>query len=144
MPYSYQGTDKKIAKAYGKDLNVSWKHCNEVCRAIKGKNINKALAYLEKVLKKEDFIPFKRYNTGVPHRSGGQPGRYIPKSVKIIKALLENAKANAEFKDLNSDNLKIEHATASKSSTLERTKPKGRMKKQNIELTNIEIVVKEV
>ncbi len=143
MPYSYQKSEKKTAKAYGKEINVSWKQCNEVCNFIKGKNVNKAIKYLEKVTKKEEFIPYRRYVKGVGHRTGGQIGRYPVKASKIIIKLLENAKANAEFKNLEADKMKIEHASAYKAMTLDRIKPKGRAKTHNIELTNIEIVLKE-
>lgn len=144
MPYSYQKSEEKTAKAYGKEINVSWKHCNEICHFIKGKKVDKAIPYLEKVIKKEAFIPYRRYTKGVGHRENGQIGRYPEKASKIIIKLLQNAKANAEFKDLDTKKLKIEHATAYKAVTLDRIKAKGRAKTQNIELTNIEIVVKEV
>ena len=143
MPYSYQKSEKKTAKAYGKEINVSWKQCNEVCHFIKGKNVDKAVQYLEKVTAKEAFIPYRRYMKGVGHRTKGQIGRYPVKASKIIIKLLQNAKANAEFKGMDSKKLRIEHASAYKAVTLDRIKAKGRAKTQNIELTNIEIVVKE-
>ncbi|NYZ79889.1 50S ribosomal protein L22, partial [Candidatus Micrarchaeota archaeon] len=94
--YSYQGDDERAARACSKDLNVSWKHCNEVCYAIRGKRVDSAIKYLNDVLERKTFIPMRRYNSGVPHRKGGRPGRYLDKSVKIILKLLENVKANAE------------------------------------------------
>lgn len=151
--YSYQGDTKKIAKAYGKELNVSWKGCNEVCYAIKGKFVDKALAYLDRVQKKEDFIPYRRYKRHKAHRKGGIPGGYPIKAARVVSDILKNAKANAEQKGLNTERLKIIHATAFKALTLERTRPKGRGGRgmpfsrglmHNIELTNIEVIVREV
>ncbi len=143
MPYSYQKSEGKIAKAYGKEENVSWKQCNEVCHFIKGKNVDKAINYLEKVVKKEAFIPYRRYIKGVGHREKGKIGKYPVKASKIIIKLLKSAKANAEFQDMDTKNLIITHASAYKGLTLDRIKAKGRAKTSNIELTNIEIVLRE-
>ncbi len=151
--YSYQGDLEKTARALGKDLNVSWKKCNEICYTIKNMKLNKAIEYLEKVMQRKEFVPYRRYNTGIAHRKGGIPGGYPVKAAKIIKKILENAKNNAEQKGLDTEKLKIIHATAYKTITLERVKPKtgsrggfsytsGMM--HNIELANVEIVVKEV
>lgn len=142
--YSYQGKDEEVARACAKDLNVSWKHCNEVCYAIRGKKVDNAIKYLNEVLERKAFIPMRRYNKGVPHRTGGKPGRYLDKSVKIVTKLLENAKANAEHKGYDGEKLKIIHSTAYKAATIPRIKPKGRSKKHCIDLADIEIVVKEI
>ena len=61
-----------------------------------------------------------------------------------VSKIIKDAVANADNKGLNTESLKIEHATAYKSVEMDRIKPKGRAKTQNIELTNIEIVVREV
>ena len=143
MPYSYNKSMGKIAKAYGKEANVSWKQCNEVCHFIKGKNVDKAIAYLDKVVKKEAFIPYRRFTKGIGHRKKGVTGKYPVKASKIIIKLLKSAKANAEFQDMDGKKLMIEHASAYKGITLDRIKAKGRAKTSNIELTNIEIILKE-
>ena len=154
MKYSYDGTkgekgqDKKITKAFGKELNMSWKHTNEICYAIRGMMVNKALAYLERVQKKEDFVPLRRHKKQVPHRKGKgritKTGRWPVKAAKEVAGVLQNASANAEYKGLDAEKLKIEHATAYKSIVLDRRKPKGSAITHNIVLTNVEIVVREV
>ena len=146
MPYSYEldeEDEKKTAKAFGKEVNVSPKKSNEVCYAIRGMKVDKAIAYLERVIKKKDYVPFRRFNTKVGHRSGGQPGRYPIKVSKKVIELLKNAKANASQKGLNDERLKIEHATANKALTLKRIRSRGKWMMHNIELTNIEIIVRE-
>ena len=147
MPYSFQiekEDEKKIAKAFGNELNISPKHANEVCYAIKGMLVDKALEYLKRVQEKKEFIKFRRYKKKIPHRRKGIPGRYPVKAAGKISEILLNVKANAEYKGLNTERIKIIHATAYKALTLERIKPKGRARPSNIELTNIEIIVKEV
>ena len=144
MKYSYQGDETKTAKAILKDANVSWKDCNEVCYTIKNKKVEPAIKYLDKVLNKEDFVPFRRYNKGKGHRLKGIPGGWPEKATKLVKGVLENAKANAENKGLNIENTKIIHATTYKTMTLDRVRPKGEAHTHNITLATIEIVVKEV
>jgi large subunit ribosomal protein L22 len=146
MPYSYEldeDEEKKTAKAYGKEINMSPKKANEVCYAVRGMKVDKALAYLEQVVKKKAFVPFRRYNKKVGHRAGGVPGRYPVKAAKKIIELIKNAKANAVHKGLNDEKLKIEHITAYKSTTWQRGKPKGKMKTHNIDLTNVEVILRE-
>ena len=112
MKFSYQvGNEKKVAKAFGKEFNISWKHANEICYAIKGMMLNKAIVYLEKVQRKEDFVPLRRHNKQVPHRKGKgrntKAGRWPVKAAKQIVGVLQNAASNAEYKGLDVDKLKI-------------------------------------
>ena len=102
------------------------------------------LSYLGKVQEGAAFVPFRRYCHKVGHRKGGQPGRYPAKAAKVVAQVLANAKANADHRGLDTEKLKVEHASAYKSLVLERGKPKGRWKAHNIELTDIEIVVREI
>lgn len=143
MGYVYQGDMGKAAKALGNEVNVSPKNANEVCAAIRGMKVDAAVKYLEGVVKKEKYVPYKRFNKKVPHRRGGQPGRYPEKAAKEVKLVLENAKNNAEYKGLDSEKLRVRYANAYKAITLQRTKPKGRARPHNMELTNIEVVVGE-
>jgi len=136
---------EKTAKAFGKELNVSWKKCNEVCYNIKGRKINNAIKLLKEVEAKKTHITYRRYNKAAGHRKGGQPGGYPVKAAKMIINLLNNLKANSEHKDLDTEKMMITHATAYKAIELQRTKPKGRIHGgHNIELTNIELVAKEM
>jgi large subunit ribosomal protein L22 len=149
MPYSYkldEEDEKKTSKAYGKEVNMSFKKANEVCHVIKGMNVDSAIAYLEKVIKKEAFVPFRRYKTKIGHKTGGKPGKYPAKVAKKVIELLKNAKANAGYKGLNDERLKIEHATANKALEFPRVKPKGGRgspRPHNMELTNVEIILRE-
>jgi large subunit ribosomal protein L22 len=149
MPYSYEldkEDEKKIAKAFGKEINISSKKANEVCHAVRGMRVDKAIAYLEKVIKREAFVHFRRYNKKVGHKTGGKPGRYPVKAAKKILEIIKNAKANAERKDLNDERLKIEHITAYKAVEFPRIKPKGGKgspRLHNLTLTNVEVILRE-
>jgi len=149
MPYSYEQDEedeKKTAKAYGKEINMSFKKSNEVCHAIRGMKVDAAIAFLEKVITKEAFVPFRRYRTKIGHKRGGMAGKYPRKPAKKIIELLKNAKANAEHKGLNDERLKIEHSTANKALEFPRIRPKGGKgspRAHNMELTNVEIILRE-
>ena len=85
-----------IAKAMVYELHISPKHAFEVCRAIKGKKVVDAEAYLEAVLEKRVAIPFKRHKKKVAHRKGLRKwyaGRYPVKAcaeiLKLILSMLE-------------------------------------------------------
>merc|ERR1719258_762081 len=104
----------KACKAMGVDLRVHYKNTYNVVQAIKGMNLKHAQKYLEAVLEKKRCIPFRRY-TGCIGRTGQAKefkhtqGRWPVKSVKVILDLLRNAESNAEFKNLDTDNLEMKH-----------------------------------
>ena len=61
---------EKTAKASGRELKVSHKAAREVCKAIKGMNLNNAKQYLRDVAAKKKAVPYTRYNKKLPHRHG--------------------------------------------------------------------------
>lgn len=81
LKYSIKFEDESdIAKAIGKDLDISFKHAVVVCDAIRGMKLNKAIELLDGVQKLERVIPFKRFNTNVGHRRGDvKIGKYPKK-----------------------------------------------------------------
>merc|ERR1719321_2474140 len=70
--------------------------------------------YLGDVLEKKRCVPFRVY-TGCIGRTPQakefkmSQGRWPVKSAKIILDLLRNSESNAEFKNLDTDNLEIKH-----------------------------------
>merc|ERR1719321_2088241 len=70
--------------------------------------------YLGDVLEKKRCVPFRVY-TGCIGRTPQakefkmSQGRWPVKSCKILLDLLRNAESNAEFKNLDTDNLEIKH-----------------------------------
>ena len=99
-----------VAKAF--DLRVHFKNTYETAKAIKGMLVEKAVQYLEQVLKHERCVPFTKYDgatgrTGQAKEFGLTHGRWPEKSVKVLLNLLQNAKSNAESKRLNVDKLVV-------------------------------------
>merc|ERR1719345_182505 len=77
-------------------------------------NLKSAQKYLGHVMEKKRCIPFRRY-TGCIGRTPQakefkkSQGRWPIKSVKIVLDLLRNAESNADFKNLDADNLSVSH-----------------------------------
>merc|ERR1712227_410979 len=74
----------------------------------------------------KQIVPFLRHNLGCGRQAQTKQfnaptrqGRGPIKSVKIVMDMLKNAEANAEFKNLDTDNMTIEHIAVNRA-------PKGR------------------
>ena len=140
MKYAYQGKETEIAKAYGKGLGISTKTSILICKAIRGKNVERAKAILNGAISLKEPIRFTKFNDGVGHRPGMGPGRFPVKACTDILAVLKSAEANAQDKGLSS-NLVVEHAAAHMAA---RSWRYGRQKRRKEKSTHVEIVLKEV
>ena len=153
MPkWGYSITDiepDKTAKASGRELRMSPKHAREVCKTIKGMKLDQAKEYLRQVISKKKPIPFRRHNKKVGHRHGlenAYSGRYPVKAAQQILKVLEGAEANAEFKGLDMERLRIMHATAYPGLKIKRFIPRafGRSSPRFNTLSHVELVLEEM
>ena len=153
MPkWGYSITDidvEKTVKASGRELRISPKHAREVCKTINGMNLDHAKEYLQQVIQKKKPVPFRRFNKHVPHRHGLEKafsGRYPVKTAQQILKILEGAEANAEYKGLDMENLRIIHASASQGMKVKRFIPRafGRSSPRFTTLTHVELVLEEM
>ncbi|WP_457591295.1 50S ribosomal protein L22 [Geoglobus sp.] len=146
VKYAYQPKDElNAAKAMGYEMDISFKHAVEICRAIKGRKIEDAIAYLEDVVAMKRAVPFRNHKKKVAHRKGLEKwyaGRYPVKASKEILKVLKNLKANAEYKGLEVNRLIITHAQAKKGRVLKRYMPRayGRATPRFKVLTTVEVV----
>ena len=144
--YSANG-DEPCARALGKEMRVSPKHAMEVCRAIRGMKLVAAKEYLQAVVTKRRPIPFRRHRKKLAHRRGvGVSGQFPVKAARAILRVLENAEANATYKGLDLEKLRIVHTSAHKGITIPGFLPRAfaRATPFNKPLTNVEIILKEV
>jgi len=147
--YSVIGLDPdKTAKASGRDLRISFKAAREVCAFIKGMRLLDAQMYLEEVIQKKKPIPFKRFTGKAAHHKGIQGWpivRYPVKAAKEILKVLKSVEANAEYKGLDVEKLRIIHIAAQKGPKLRKYIPRafGRATPYFEQLTHIEVVVAE-
>ena len=145
------GKESKTARAMTTNANISLKYSTEICNQLKGKNIDKATAWLSRIENHEEYLPLKRYNKKVAHRKGDakegvKSGRYPEKTIKSFVTLLNSAKSNADFKGLDEDKLTIIHAFASKGISRMTYQSKGKIggKARRKNATHIEVIVSEV
>ena len=119
--YSVKVEGENYARAMGVDLPISMKDAIAVCAFLKGKDLQYAKNYLEDVVAKKKAIPYRRFLDSRSHRKGGMgPGRYPVKVAKHVLKVLENAENNADYKDMDVDNLQIFHIAAKKGMTMKR------------------------
>jgi large subunit ribosomal protein L22 len=149
--WGYSITDldpEKTAKMAGRELRISPKHASEICRTIKGMKLDRAKTFLEQVIAKKTPVPFRRYHKKVGHRHGAQKfsaGRYPVKAAGHILKLLQGAEANAEFKGLDVENLKVIHASAYSGLKIRNytERAQGRSTPKFEYLTHVELVLEQ-
>jgi len=147
--YSIQGLDPdKTAIASGRDLRIKPKVAREICNHIKGMKLEEAKAFLKDVINKKRAVPYYRYRGKVPHRKqlqGHDAGRFPEKAAKEILKILNSVEANAEFKGLYADKLKIVHMAAHRGRVIRKYIPRafGRASPYFKHLTHIEVAVEE-
>jgi len=147
--YSAVGLDPDTTvKASGREFRVSPKAAGEVCVAIKGMKLDDAKEFLQQVMSKKKAVAYRRYKKTVPHRHGLEKfptGRYPVKAAEKVLEVLENAEANAMYKGLNAENLRIIHASAFRGVRIRRYIPRafGRSSPRFETLCHVEIVLEQ-
>nr|AJS13090.1 50S ribosomal protein L22, large subunit ribosomal protein L22 [uncultured archaeon] len=148
--YSVTGLDPdKTAIASGRDLRIKPKAAREICHYIKGMKLEKAKETLKEVIELKKPIPYYRFKGKVPHRAEAQgfdAGRYPQKAATEILKVLDTVQANAEFKGLYAESLKITYIAANRGRRIRKYIPRafGRASPYFRHLTHIEIAVEEV
>lgn len=144
LDYALKPKDEsRVAKAIGKDLDVSFKKAVVVCDALRGMDLDDAITLLEGVVALEKPIPFKKYLKGVSQVSGVGIAKYPKKVATEILKVLKNVQTNADYKGLDTEKLEIIHIQANKGPSRKRRKPKGRWKAWKTQYVSIQAIVKE-
>ena len=144
--YSVKALDPdKTVKCAGRELKMSPKAAVEICHTIRGMKIGEAKTLLEQVIKKRLPIAYRRYKKKVGHKSMLErtfAGRYPVKTADRILRLLRELEANAEYKGLDIENLKIVHAVSQRGRKIRAYTPRafGRASPSFETLSHVEIV----
>lgn len=147
--YSVQGLDPdKTAIASGRDLRIKPKISREICHSLKGMKLEEAKQFLNDVIDKKKAVPYYRYRRKTPHRKelqGHDAGRFPEKAAGEILKILDSVEANAEFKGLYADRLRIVHMAAHRARVIRKFIPRafGRASPYYKHLTHIEVAVEE-
>jgi|SRR3989344_3573973 len=80
----------------GVGLPISLKASVEICNLLRHKETKKAKSIMERVIKKQQPVPFKIYRGETPHRAGKiAEGRYPIKASKEFLQLIKSVEGNA-------------------------------------------------
>jgi len=109
LGYTYQGTQEGIVKALVKSERISPKEAYEVANAIRSMSLPRAETFLSNVMEQKEAVPYRRFNRGVAHRKKIGPGRYPLNTSKGFMKALNLLRANAVYKGMEADNLKLFH-----------------------------------
>ena len=141
--YSFKNYDPEtMARAVGRSLPVSTKHCIEICNYIRGRKVSVAKVLLRDAVALKKPIPFKRFNADVGHKKGGfSAARYAVKAAGEVLKLLDSCEANAQNKALNTNDMIITHINAHRGSQQFRM---GRQRRRRMKRTHVEVVLEEV
>ncbi len=139
--YKYSATvNEHRARAVGLLMPISTKQSIEICRVIRGKNIQNAKKILNESKDMKKPIPYTRFTEGAGHKHGIGPGKYPVKACREILNLVNLVEANAQHKGLDTSSLEIIHICAKKG-------PKswhyGRQSRIAMKRTHVEIIVEE-
>jgi large subunit ribosomal protein L22 len=140
--YAHQGYNPELhVRAVGRSLPISTKVSVEICNFLRKRQLQNVKEILERVIKKDQAIPYKRFNMDVGHKPGKiASGRYPKKASTEILNIMKNVEANAQMKGFNTNNLEVIHLCAHKAS---RPWHHGRQRRQLMKRTHIEVVVAE-
>jgi large subunit ribosomal protein L22 len=146
--YSAEFDPAITSKAMAYELNVSPKHCMEILREIRGKKVVTVKTFLDDVIAMKRSVPFKRFNRNVGHKrhqTGWDAGRYPVKACGEIMKVIKNAEANAEYKGLDTENMRVIHASCKRGRVTRGMMPRamGRATDWNIETVTVEVVLGE-
>lgn len=147
--YAFQGYDEsRHVRASVREKDFSHKHAREIGRAVKGMSVERARDFLTRVANLESAVPMRRFNKQVGHRPdpGVMAGRYPQKAARQFLWLLDNLEANAEFKGMDVERLRIVNVTTHKGTIIKRFIPRaqGRSSANNNTRTHAEMVAAEV
>lgn len=146
LGYTVKYDIETMARAYGRELPISWKKSVELSRQLRGKTVEEAREYLERVVDLKQPVPMKRYRRWVAHKPGMGPGRYPAKAAKYFLRVLESAVANAEFTGKEDpDNMRVRVVNAHRGSITKGYRPRahGRSSAWNKDTVNVEIILQE-
>ncbi|HEX59690.1 MAG TPA: 50S ribosomal protein L22 [Methanomicrobia archaeon] len=147
LKFCVEADPETTAKAMACELHISRKHAYEICNAIRGMKFSDAKRYLEEVIEMKRPVPFRKHKRKVGHRRGLEKwyaGRYPVKAAKAILRLLEDAAANAAYKGLEPEEMRIWHIATKKGRTIRGFMPRafGRATPKNTETVTVEVILK--
>lgn len=88
--YSRFTDPETTARGIGRELTISPKKAYELCAALRGRMVEDALKFLDRVITLREPVKALRYKTSVGHKRGVGPARFPVNAAKEVKKLLEH------------------------------------------------------
>jgi len=131
-----------------REVRCSPKEASELANWLKGCRLPEAREKLERVSRKAEAVPFRRYKRNIPHRrqiQGFPAGRFPVKSAEFFSKLLDSLESNATFKGMDPDKLKIVHFCVQRGRRIENYVPRafGRASPHFETLSHVEVAARE-
>lgn len=133
-------TEPHQAKAVGKNMRVSWKDCTEIGRYIKGDSVQKAKKKLERVIEKDQPVPYTKFDSDAGHKPGKGAGKYPVKASEEMLELVEQAESNAENEGLKKETLEIQNVVTNQGPSIRTPK---RQRGREIKSAHVKMIVGE-
>jgi len=140
----------RLAKASGRDIRIKPKHAREICAVINGMKVDQAKTFLEKVIRLEQSVPFRRHKKKGAHRNDLKQfkwyaGKYPQKAAARIYEILTSVESNAEYKGLDIDLCRIIHAATHHGRIIKRyiQRAHGRSTAKFKHLSHVELIIYE-
>jgi large subunit ribosomal protein L22 len=147
LGYTVEFKIESMARAYGRELPIPWKKARELARALRGKNVEKALEYIDNVIALKQAVPFKRYKRWVAHKRGVGPARYPVKAARYFRRVIESAVSNAEYlgrEDPDAMVIRTINAHKGKITKGQTRRAHGRSTPWNQDTVNLEVILEEL
>lgn len=145
--YTIDADPERTAKALGYEMRISPKKAYEVCKAIRGMKVKKAIDFLQDIIDFQKPLRLRRYLRECAHKKGKGfgAGRYPVKAAKAILEVIEDAKNNAEYKGWDADEMRILQIAAHRGRKIKNWMPRarGRSTEWFEQTTNIEVILEK-
>ncbi|EPR79917.1 60S ribosomal protein L17 [Spraguea lophii 42_110] len=145
--YSCDISEATSVRSQYNNIKIKFKNTREVCNIIKTMELNKAIAYLNDVLRFKKCIPVFRFakkcgRTPQAKEFGTDKGKWPVKSVAFVKKMLEDLLVEAEKKGLGTSELVIKHIQVNQAPKIYGRKHGafGRIKPYNKSPSHIEVI----
>ena len=139
--YAFKELNENMARASGRNLNVSPKQAIEICNYLRGRSLVQAKRLAQESIDMIKPVPLKRFTNGPGHKPGIAAGRFYPKACTEILKVLESAEANAKNKGFSVNDLKVIHLSTQ---AAPKAQHYGRKKRSIFKMAHIEVVLEEV
>lgn len=131
-------------------MRIKPKHSREICAVLKGMRVDQAKTFLEKVIRMDQSVPFRRHKKKQAHKKDLKQfkwyaGKYPRKAAARIYEILTAVESNAEYKGLDIELCRIIHAATHQGRIIKRyiQRAHGRSSPRFKHLSHVEIAIYE-